>query len=280
MKFIILLSLYISCALALDTIETIPLSSNPNVALGVPTNKNNIPEIIISRNQYVISWNPTKRNLNWVAWKLSISDMGSVPGSSKFVEDKDLKKYLSENMSQVKAVTDKEFKNSCFDRGHQVAAADRHKSKEDEAITYYMSNIIPQTAHLNRTLWVTFETWLRTRVHSGNGQIVIYIIAGTTFDLDFGIIGPNKDIVIPSKNYKIVKIVDTRTNQVIEFYSVIMPNTTSRGTSPVEDRTTLCKDTRYQGDSTEPNKIPTAEEWKKYQAPISEIEEYSGFIFN
>ena len=50
-------------------------------------NLKNAPEVLISRNEYVISYNRSTRMLNWAAWKLEAADIGHVGRSNNFIPD-------------------------------------------------------------------------------------------------------------------------------------------------------------------------------------------------
>ncbi|MBF0206248.1 MAG: DNA/RNA non-specific endonuclease [Oligoflexia bacterium] len=268
----------ISDALHLPTIEVTPLKNNPNIALGITMAKKTISEIIISRKQYVLSWNKDKRVINWAAWKLDSSDLGHTPRPRHFLLDKELSRFL--DSTSINAVDPSEYNNSCFDRGHQVPSGDRKNSKDDDKTTFYMSNIIPQTAYLNRGAWEHLEEWEREQIR--NGKKRLYIVVGTIFDKDYGSIGPNKDIVVPAKNYKIIVTTEADSGKILATSAVIMPNITSNGEPPT-DRHTLCEESGVdnkklflnEGDNDQ-NK---SDDWKKYLVDISQVEKISGFKF-
>jgi DNA/RNA endonuclease G (NUC1) len=200
-KFILLFiiqifTVAISLANSNIVIGNIPLDHNKNVSF-IPQNtvdsqalvKSKIPsEILISRDQYLLSYNHKTRLLNWVEWKLDITDLGDITRSNSFAVDQDLEEYLSKNNEH--AVTMEDYKGSCFDRGHQVPSADRTRSLEDNQETFLLSNMIPQTAYMNRILWKNLEKYTRDLVLTQGKKV--YIIAGPIFDENFGKIGVNK----------------------------------------------------------------------------------------
>jgi DNA/RNA endonuclease G (NUC1) len=137
------------------------------------------------------------------------------------------------------------FKGSCFDRGHQVPSADRDLSTDQNQLTFLMSNMIPQTANLNRFVWEHLESYIRDLVTNQGKKV--YIIAGPIYDEDFGHIGPNNDIPVPSKNFKVLIVLDQ--NQDIkdidastQIISVIMPNTLRTGEKPLDNKAELCSE--------------------------------------
>src|ERR1700688_428539 len=72
------------------TIGSIPVDKNPNLAITLPTTDNS--EILISREQYLISYNKNNRAPNWVAWKLEVDQLGKSGRSNKFLQDTELEK--------------------------------------------------------------------------------------------------------------------------------------------------------------------------------------------
>jgi endonuclease G len=247
-----------------------PLEGNPNIAQHLPTN--NALEIIISRDQYVISYNKLRRAANWVAWKLEENQIGTSGRSNNFLQDAGLENYLSKSPLKLHAVNESEYKGSCFDRGHQIPSADRTDTLENNEATFLMSNMIPQTPYLNRGLWARLEQYSRDLVQKLGKKV--YIISGPLYDQDFGLIGPKKDIPVPSKNFKVIVVLNANQtpddiDKNTEIISVIMPNTLQDGTKPLSDIANLCKPFK-------PGPMD-ANEWMKYKTTLSEVEKLSGF---
>lgn len=241
---------------------SIPLKENSNlVSLPRAPSK----EVIISREQYVISYNKERRSPNWVAWKVDASNLGSAGRTNKFEQDSDLQHYLTQIPHAAPAVTPEDYRGSCFDRGHQAPSADRTSSVENNQSTFVMSNMLPQTPYLNRYLWEQLERYTRQLVSEGK---TVYVITGPIYDQDFGAIGPRADIPVPSKLFKIVIVQDGPQRSV---FSVIMPNVLKTGEPPT-NKEELCKDTASPG-----NTLTT--EWRQYKSNISEIKKVTGLKF-
>lgn len=247
---------------------------NENVDLGIPTSQESLSEIIVSRKQYVLSWNHLTRNLNWAAWKLEPKFLGNAK-RSKFAIDSELDQYLKEK-SLGKGVVTTDYTNSCFNRGHTVPSADRNATPEDNKATFFMSNITPQTSFLNQIAWGHLEYFERAEAQAGK---TLYIYAGPIYEKDMGGIGANADIKIPTHFFKIIVSFDsTQTTHTVTketpMIIVIMPNVTSAGTWPDEDHETLCNDSK---------KLPTTKadfnDWKKYQTTLEEVENKTGLKF-
>ena len=246
------------------------LEENPNLAMSVPQSEES--EIILSREQYVLSYNQEKRAPNWVAWKLEADQIGDSGRSNNFKTDSELDNYLSRHFyNPLRAVDQTEYKGSCFDRGHQIPSADRTDTIENNRSTFFMSNMTPQTPFLNRILWAHLEQYTRDLIQKEGKKA--YIIAGPIYDLDFGSIGPDHDIQVPSKEFKVIFILNANENPEdinanTEVISVLMPNTLQDGSNPMDNRDELCKP--LSGASGGKN------DWLQYRTTITEIENLSG----
>ena len=121
-------------------------------------------------------------------------------------------------------------------------SGDHTSTPEDNEATFMMSNMIPQTAYLNRVIWEHLESHTRDLVKQENK--IIYVVAGPIYDQDFGAIGPAQDIPIPSKNFKMLLVLDrdvpvTQILRSAAVVSVIMPNVLADGTEPT-NQALLC----------------------------------------
>ena len=278
-KFFLLLVLQLASLglSAAEVIGTVPLSRNENIFVLPKEEKNTfVPEadseIIISREQYVLSYNKKHRLLNWAEWKIEASDLGQIPRTNKFAVDQELEDHLEK--SNQHAVKLQDYKGSCFDRGHQVASADRSSSVENNEMTFVLSNMVPQTHYLNRVIWRNFENYARSLVTKLNKTV--YVIAGPIYDEDYGRIGVNHDIPVPSKNFKVLVVMDKNQNindasSKVQIIAVVMPNKLKSGKKPFEDLNELCNDEIQDGST-----LPVSNDWRQYQTSVAEVERLSG----
>lgn len=267
---------FLFCNLALAKVEIIlgdvGLTTNRNIALKPPTT--NETEIIISRDQYVISYNKTRRNPNWVAWRVDSTELGNVGRTNNFVQDDELEKYLKKSgHKSTKAVGPTEYFGSCYDRGHQTPSADRSETPQDNEATFVMTNMLPQTPYLNRVVWMHLEHYTRELVRR-EGKVV-YVVAGPIYDIDFGKIGPKNDIQVPSKNFKVMVILEpgqtpADINEKTEMVAVVMPNLLEDGGRPDKNKAALCES------SQEDQVGGRTDDWEKYKTTLSEVQRLSG----
>ncbi len=253
-----------------------PLRVNPHVELGVPE-----PEldqsIIVSRKQYVVSWDFEQRIPAWVAWTLNKRTLGDAPRSDVFRLDRDLDEVLVDQ--NLTSVGPNDYKASCLDRGHQVPSGDRTATTRDNEVTFLMSNIIPQSAHLNRRTWVSLERFLRRQVLEHGQHVHVYV--GAIADPKGVAIGPNKDIKVPSRNFKIAVLMpavrEKPPRDAMKFFVVDFPNVTSRGTNPVIDREQACYDSDHTVRLDESNRQAI---WRPYLSTLARVERLAGIQFS
>lgn len=267
-------------------IGQVELSKNNNLPLFIPQVHDS--EIIISRDQYVISYDAQRRIPHWVAWKLESKDIGKAVRSNNFETDAELDTYLKQSKGPS-AVRPDEYDGTCFDRGHQSPSKDRTDSAENNKATFMMSNMIPQTPYLNRVIWEQLEQFTRNKIVKQHKKA--YIIAGPVFDENFGAIGPNKNIVVPSKNFKLIFFLDENQGpeQIgpdTETIAVIMPNVLQDGSKPTmpTGRVTDCESLTHHSalantNATSQVEMQIPEEWKKYQSSLSDIQKLTGLEF-
>ena len=120
--------------------------------------------------QFTLAYNTQTLGPNWVAWHLDSQNMGEADRSDDFRPDTELP---AEWYAVKKA--DYQYNKYGFDRGHVCPSADRTATKEDNSMTFLMTNMVPQTPDNNRVIWMHFENFERELVKAGNE---VYIIAG------------------------------------------------------------------------------------------------------
>lgn len=159
---------YSSAEADLNHAENNPLHfGNPTDAFADVKNNTNY---LMVKPQYTLSYNTETLCPNWVAWHLCAEDMGSADRMDDFRPDPD----LPEGWYGVKKA-DYQYNAYGYDRGHVCPSADRTATKEDNSMTFLMTNMVPQSPDNNRVIWMHFENYERELVKQGNE---VYIIAG------------------------------------------------------------------------------------------------------
>ncbi len=185
------------------------LGNPSNAALADPNN------YLLTNNYMVICYNRERAIPNWVAWRVSKADLGSLDREDAFRPDDRLPKGWTR-------VTPTDYTGSGYDRGHVCPNADRYGSREAANSTFLMTNMTPQTGDLNRGPWEKLEAYLRTLVTRGSD---VYIYAGV-----YGEKGKlKKKVTIPTNDWKIAVVVPagapiSAVNEKTRVIAVDMPN--------------------------------------------------------
>jgi endonuclease G len=175
-------------------------SNEGNLLLGNPSNAGRSEDnYLLERPQYSLSYSRSRGGPNWVAWHTDAQDLGVVE-RGKFRPDPDLPSSW--------AVTPNDYKGSGFDRGHVCPSGDRTRARADNDATFYMSNMLPQTAELNQHVWADFENEVRNIVRQGNE---VYQIAGGIGEN--GTIANGK-VTVPQVCWKVVVVLPEGNNDL------------------------------------------------------------------
>lgn len=194
-----------------------------HMALGNPSNATpslaNEDNFLMVKPLFVISYNKSKGGPNWVSWHIDSSELGTFarPGSPFFSDT-----ALPAAWRITK--NDYHFAETGMDRGHMCPSADRSHSVANMKATFVMSNMLPQSANLNRHVWASLEDYGRRLVNDQGKEV--YIIAGGV-----GSKGMIKGKVnIPTATWKIIVVIDagendlSRINKNTRVIAVKMPN--------------------------------------------------------
>jgi endonuclease G len=184
---------------------------------GNPSNadKNDLENYLLVNQYMVISYSRSRMIPNWVAWRVTPSDLGNLEREDSFRPDDRLPRGFEK-------VFPSDYTGSGFDRGHLCPSADRTSTPEAMASTFLMTNIAPQTPDLNRGPWEKLESYLRTLVRRRQD---VYVIAG-----NYGEKGKiRRKIVIPTNFWKIAVVLPTgkppsSINEQTRVIAVDMPN--------------------------------------------------------
>jgi len=212
--------LYAGMRLAATLEELFGTTANITVAKTVK-----LPQGIVTlKHAYYTSHFSTTSHIPWVVEytlrKKDVSCTTPIKRTNKFAADP----------LNVKATDlDKDYKNSGYDRGHNMPAAD-NGCNGAKAMTecFYFSNMFPQTHRLNAGVWKTLEEQERDMAIQDDS---IYVWIGS-----YGIaktIGPD-EVAVPKYCWKV--IYDYKT---LEWLAYIFPNTSTVAGKPEDFVTTV-----------------------------------------
>jgi len=157
------------------------------------------PQKIDSNNQiikhaaYVLSYNETCEQANWVKYMVTKTELDSSIAKRKnnFKED-DAIPTGSAELS--------DYKGSGYDRGHLAPAATFVNDQDEMDESFYMSNISPQDPSFNRGIWKRLESYERILAMEKD---TVYVITGGILDDGLKTIGDN-EVCVPKLFFKII----------------------------------------------------------------------------
>jgi len=226
---------------------------NDHMYFGNPSNAvlslDSANNFLMRKDYYAISYSRDRGTPNWVSWHLFSSDLGSVSRQDDFREDN----TLPDGWYRVQ---DASYSSAGFDRGHNVASADRTSTIAANSATFLMTNIIPQAPYHNQIVWSVLEDSLRRLVNQGNE---LYIIMGNYGEGGTGNNGYITSIdagrvIVPSNIWKI---------------AVIIPNGDTDSSRVTENTRVIAVDI--------PNTNTLFSNWKNYRTSVDAIETATGY---
>ncbi len=156
---------------------------------------------LMEKTQYVLSYNSSKSEPNWVAWHLNSSWLGSAARQDDFRADT----ALPSSWYHVQGTS---YSGSGYDRGHMCPSADRTNSVTSNSATFLMTNMLPQAPNNNQGPWERLEDSCRALVSQGNE---LYIYSG-----GYGSLGTinNGHVTVPSYTWKVVVVLRNGDNDL------------------------------------------------------------------
>jgi endonuclease G len=182
----------------------VPVSSPASIyakndELGDPTpaSNSNPNDLLISRTQYVVSYNESRGTPNWVSYELDSRQFGPQDRCNCFTADP--------NLPTDKQIFTSDYTNGGFDRGHMTRSADRTTANLENATTFYLTNVVPQQADLNQGVWAKFEDILGDTADAGRA---VYIITGPLYSKTHGLTFLKNEgkVAVPDSTWKIAII--------------------------------------------------------------------------
>jgi len=177
---------------------------------------------------YVASVNYRTRIPNWVAERLTRETLqeGAVCRKERFKIDTET--------PEIFRATNRDYRDSGFDRGHLTPAADHKITKSSMGSTFLLStNMVPQDREINRGLWLQLEKIVR-RLTKWFDEV--YVVTGPLFlpehDAESGknfvkyeVIGA-RNVAVPTHLFKVVLAVKDK-----QMFNAawIIPNTSHQG---------------------------------------------------
>lgn len=179
--------------------------SSDNLDMGIPSSKN---VQVIDRDGYALGYSEKHEQPLWVSYKLTKKEV-----LNKVAKRKD--NFRADPLVKTGSASLKDYRKSGYDRGHLAPAADMAWSEQAMSDSFFLSNMSPQKAGLNRGMWKDLESLVREWAVKRES---VYVITGCVIRPNFLTIGPNK-VTVPQWYYKIVYDADKK-----EVISFLLPN--------------------------------------------------------
>ena len=97
-----------------------------------------------------------------------------------------------------------QFSSKGYDRGHQIASADRLASTSMNEQTFYFTNATPQLSNFNQGIWANLEEKVRDWSTSANGTDTLYVVTGCVVNDQCTSVADhnNRQVTVPAGYYK------------------------------------------------------------------------------
>jgi len=231
-----------------------------HLEFGTPIDNTPGDELILSKPQYVESYNRNRGGPNWVSWDLNASQFGPVPRCDCFTADQTLP-------PDVYHVVDFDYRNGGYDRGHMVQSESRTTTDQENAATFLLTNILPQANANNTGPWSKFENHLNDQARATNGVTTpheVYVVAGGIYSATPGTLKNEGKVAIPDYTWKVAVIMpagkglaDVHSVSDLQIEAVKMPNLVG-GTGPA-------------------SVVGIHSDWESYRTTVHELEAETGY---
>ena len=220
------------------------LTGSVHVALGIPHDADPADDFYLDERAFALSYNPSKRVANWVAWRLERADFGDAKRKDDFRPDP----LLPARFYRVNA---SDYRHSGYDRGHLCPSADRGRTAAENSRTFVFTNLQPQLHELNAGPWEQLERYARERARRGD---VLYSVAGGIFGAPYPTIG--KGVAVPAASFKIIVFLQP-----------------GQGAADVTDQSEVLA-------ASMPNQAGVGgHDWHEYVTTVDAIEQATGYDF-
>lgn len=170
------------------------IHQDTNNIIDIPLPLDNIPEQILYKYSYIVSYNKDNKIPNWVAWHLTADHTNGMverPGNA-WHEDLDV---------PTPRATLSDYRGSGWTRGHMCPAGDNKWDSDAMYDTFLFTNCCPQNANLNSGTWNQIEISTRRWAERWGD---LYIVCGPIlFRQEHETIGENA-VVVPEAFFKVI----------------------------------------------------------------------------
>ena len=164
---------------------------------------------IIKHKHYFLSYSEEHEQAEWTAYYLT--------GKSQYEHHYERPYFKQDPLIDTESAHWNNFKDTGYDKGHLVPAADMKFSRDAYTETFYTSNVSPQNREFNAGVWNRLEQKVR---YWSNKYTALFIVTGSILHDNLVTIG-DEEVSVPDYFYKIVIRVQNDKLVMIPF---LVPN--------------------------------------------------------
>lgn len=169
---------------------------------------------IIQHQYYTISYAEEHEQAEWVSYIL-YGDSLKKPWQQR------RDRFAPDPLVKTGSAKDSDYRNSGYDRGHLVPAADMAFNPVAMKETFYLSNVSPQSRNFNQGIWRELEELTRDWAKKYDK---LYVVTGPVLNEPVkGVVGAN-EVSIPASYFKVLLDLSTPELKGIGF---LIPNEVS-----------------------------------------------------
>ena len=168
---------------------------------------------IVSHTGYTLSYNEEHEQADWVAYKLTASEVRAAMDRTN--------DYRADPKVRTGSASLHDYKGSGYDRGHLAPAADMKWSYTVMSESFYLSNMSPQKAGFNRGIWKGREAQVRQWAIDNSS---VYVVTAGVLKSGLSSIGTNR-VSVPRYYFKVIL---DYTEPEIKGIGFILPNESSK----------------------------------------------------
>ena len=161
---------------------------------------------LVKHQYFGLSYMEEHEQAEWVAYELTKSRLDQ--------KGVDRMSFRPDPKVKTESAHPNSYKNSGYNRGHLVPAADMAFSTKSMKESFFTSNISPMASSFNRGVWKELEEqsrdWAREMDH-------LYVITGPVITGGQKQIGKDEDITVPEAFFKVLLDIEGENNKGIGF---------------------------------------------------------------
>ncbi len=169
---------------------------------------------VILNPYFALSYFEAHEQAEWVAYELTAERLGMpwVKRSDNFLPDPKITRA---------SAFPTDYRNSGYDRGHLVPAADMAFTEEAMAATFLMSNISPQSSNFNKGIWRELEELTRDWAKKNKA---LYVVSGPVLSQPVKTAIGENGVSVPAAYFKVLL---DYTEPQLKGIGFILPNEVS-----------------------------------------------------